>query len=56
MWKHKKSGGLYEIIEYSARDSESPDYLWVVYRSVKDGTVWVRPYVEFFDGRFEEVE
>ena len=28
---------------------------FVVYRSVKDDSLWVRPESEFFDGRFEEV-
>jgi hypothetical protein len=29
--------------------------LFVVYRAVKDDSLWVRPETEFFDGRFEAV-
>lgn len=29
---------------------------FVVYRSLHDNTLWVRPESEFFDGRFKEIE
>jgi hypothetical protein len=29
---------------------------FVVYRSLHDDTLWVRPEREFFDGRFQEIE
>lgn len=49
-WRHTKSGNLYEIQDFVLQEQTiTPS---VLYRSIKDGTVWVRPCTEFFDGRF----
>jgi len=45
-YKHFK-GGLYEIV-CEAIDSETQDDL-IVYKSLKDGKVWVRPKRMFFE-------
>lgn len=47
---HVKSGGEYEVVEVA--NMEADQTLVVVYRSLSTGQVWVRPYVEFSDGRF----
>lgn len=69
IYRHKKRGTTYRILhkakfQYSA--SEEFDYSGtinfylddtgvVVYQDVDDPTkVWVRPWDQFFDGRFEE--
>lgn len=54
IWLHLKSGGLYIIIaqEATIEETETPA---VVYKSLTDGRVWVRPNMEFFDGRFHPV-
>lgn len=48
--RHVKSGGNYTVIcEATVEATMAPA---VVYRSEKDGSVWVRPRAEFCDGRF----
>lgn len=52
-WKHRKGGEyvvLYgdALIEYTITPA-------VVYRAVKDDTVWIRPKAEFLDGRFTQI-
>ncbi|MEO0861129.1 MAG: DUF1653 domain-containing protein [Pseudomonadota bacterium] len=54
IWQHKKSGGLYVVVERSAY-IEADLTPAVVYRSLFDGAVWVRPAAEFFDGRFRNL-
>ncbi len=51
VWRHKKTGGLY-VTEHVALLEATLDPV-VIYRSMKDGTRWVRPAREFCDGRFE---
>lgn len=45
-YKHFK-GGLYEMV-CEAMDSENQEDL-IVYKSLKDGKVWVRPKKMFFE-------
>lgn len=66
-WRHKKRGGLYEIVGEAQIQTSHPleDYeLVVVYRSLNTpdiddpkspmkGELWARPKAEFYDGRFE---
>lgn len=46
MYKHYK-GGIYEVIE-NAKHSETLENM-VVYRSMEDGKVWVRPSAMFIE-------
>lgn len=58
-WRHKIRGTTYRIIYEAAKAQSSivalEDMTMVVYQGEADGLVWVRPAVEFFDGRFEKV-
>lgn len=49
-YQHLKTGGLYEVLGM-ARLEWNLDPV-VVYRSEHDGSLWVRPEAEFYDGRF----
>lgn len=51
-WKHK-NGGSYQIIYFGLVEKTMEPC--VVYMSLSNGTIWVRPCWEFFDGRFERV-
>lgn len=53
LYKHLKSGGIYEVI--CNAHHESTGELMVVYRNMASGEIWVRPAVEFNDGRFERM-
>ena len=46
-YRHFK-GNEYELISV-ARDSECPDRLLAIYRSLTDGAVWARPLDMFFE-------
>lgn len=48
--RHVKSGGLYKVMGPAKIEATLEDV--VVYMSLRDGTVWVRPYTEMIDGRF----
>ncbi len=54
VWIHKKTQGLYIIIDMDANIEATMEKA-VVYKSLADGQVWVRPTSEFFDGRFENL-
>lgn len=54
VWRHKKTDGLYEIVTYDAKIEANLERA-VVYVSLAHNTIWVRPYAEFMDGRFERM-
>lgn len=58
--KHKKRGSTYEILGIGKMQTEfAKDGIdmaeVVVYKSMSDGSFWVRPVDDFNDGRFEIV-
>jgi hypothetical protein len=48
--RHVKSGGLYVVMCEGKLEKDCSNV--VIYRG-QDGDVWVRPSIEFYDGRFE---
>lgn len=55
-YRHKKSGGTYQIIMFATIEATMTPAVVYGARS-KDGPVrWVRPVAEFCDGRFEAVD
>lgn len=52
--RHRKTGGHYRVIGLALIEATHQDV--VVYRSEETGQLWVRPLVEFADGRFETVD
>lgn len=56
---HVKRGTHYVLLTREAvsqnSDPTHDNQAYCVYQSLKDGTVWVRPRAEFFDGRFVQV-
>lgn len=56
-YRHKVRGTTYRVLYEAAKASsiiEELDHMtMVVYQSEESGHVWVRPALEFFDGRFE---
>lgn len=52
--RHRKTGGYYRIIGLALIEATHQEV--VVYRSEETGQLWVRPFVEFADGRFETVD
>ncbi|MGC2853914.1 DUF1653 domain-containing protein [Novispirillum sp. DQ9] len=51
LYRHLKRGTVYEVLHEDAK-IEATQERAVVYRCTTDGTIWVRPHAEFFDGRF----
>lgn len=49
-WMHVKTKGVYEIVTFGYLEKDLEPM--VIYKNRKDGTVWIRPYKEFVDGRF----
>lgn len=54
VWRHIKTGGLYEIVASGTLEADGATSM-IVYRNVQTGIVWVRPNHEFHDGRFEQI-
>lgn len=54
IWQHLRSGGLYMVLINDAI-LEADGNTAVVYKSLWDGAVFVRPYHEFYDGRFRNL-
>lgn len=54
IWQHVNSGGLYVVVgEGVLREHDLTEC--IVYRSLIDGQLWVRPATEFSDGRFRKL-
>lgn len=56
--RHVKRGSAYRFIGAAKLQSSIPlsDMDAMVVYQAEDGTLWVRPHIEFFDGRFEPIE
>jgi hypothetical protein len=58
LWRHKKRGSIYRIIGRGHMQINVPEVDMVevvIYQSVTDESIWVRPVSEFEDGRFESL-
>lgn len=53
IYLHIKTGRLYQIVCLGL--IEFDQVMAVVYRSLIDDVVWIRPMAEFMDGRFDYV-
>lgn len=52
-YRHVKTGGLYQVLFDAFLER---DVSHVVVYMAADGTIWVRPWEEFHDGRFVAIE
>jgi hypothetical protein len=50
-WQHQKSGVVYQVLTDARMEGNAQEM--VVYRSEKDGRVWVRPATEFYGVKFK---
>lgn len=53
-YKHLKTNGNYWLLHDDAKLEWDLSQV-VIYKSQKDGSIWIRPKSEFFDGRFVKV-
>ena len=53
IYKHLKTGGLYQKITEAYIEASGETERVVVYKSLENGQTWTRPKAEFEDGRFE---
>jgi hypothetical protein len=51
-WIHAKSKEAYTILEFGINESDLTPV--VIYRKREGGPTWIRPALEFFDGRFSQ--
>lgn len=58
IYRHKKRGSTYEWKGTAKLQTGYPitEGTTLVSYEAGDGTLWARPYREFYDGRFEAVE
>lgn len=59
-WHHVKRGTQYRIVseaelQFSVNGNAIENTRLVIYRAIKGGKVWARPWAEFFDGRFQPI-
>lgn len=40
IWRHKKTKGLYEIVEIGTEEKDLTEA--VIYKSLQDGKIWIR--------------
>lgn len=52
IWRHKKTGGLYTILDEDFK-IEATTERGTLYQNLQSGERWIRPFSEFHDGRFE---
>lgn len=50
VWIHLKTGGYYTVVCEGVEEATGEHV--VIYRSLADDKVWVRPSLEYYDGRF----
>ena len=58
-FRHLKRGSIYVKVGVAGLQCTSPvveGVPMVVYKSIEDGRLWVRPEEEFLDGRFEKID
>lgn len=52
-YRHLKTGNVYEKLHEGTHEATMLPV--VIYRALRDNTIWVRPRDEFYDGRFLDV-
>jgi len=64
IYRHRAGGGRYVVLDYAAKlecstfpeiEEKLAPRLFTIYRSLDDGSCWIRLTSEFKDGRFERV-